>query len=263
MYSLDNKVAVVTGSAQGIGLGIAFELARSGSNVIVADTNFDKAIIVAKKLKHLGVDAIALQLDVTSPESIKKGVQDALAHFPTIDILVNNAGVMGRAAIAGNTGVIENDCINVPEDFDLCYNVNLKGIWNVSSALIPHFKTNQAGKIVNISSVCGRRGNSALPAYCASKAGAISLTQSLASSLGPHNINVNTICPGTVDTPGADNVKENLNMPTFCEDAAKDTLLNRLATPEDIGHAVVFLVSPQASSITGQALNVDGGLYMN
>ena len=263
MYTLENKTAFITGGGQGIGRGIALELAKAGANIVIAQRSLSSAETTAADVKALGREGMTLPLDVTDTVSIKEGVKAALTRFTSIDILINNAGTMGQAAIVGNAGIIEGELLNVPEDFDLCYDVNLKGIWNVTSQVIPHFKANGGGKIINISSVCGRLGLAALPAYGASKAASINLTQSLAASLGPYNINVNAICPGTIDTPGADVFKENLEMPNFCEDAAKCPLLSRLATPEDIGQAVVFLVSSRAKNITGQSLNIDGGLVMN
>jgi len=252
MGNLNNQVALVTGGAQGIGRGIVLELARSGADIIIADLDNDKSELVVTEVKALGRDAIALQLDVTDAASIQAGIETAFKHFPRIDILVNNAGV----------GPAEK---GTAEEFDLTYAVNLRGVWQVSNALIPHFKTNQYGKIVNIASICGRRGSQLGPtAYSASKAAVINLTQSLATTLGPDNINVNAICPGVVKVPRMMKGLDLDKNPRFFEELAeRTTQLKRVITPDDIGHAVVFMASSQARNITGQSLNVDGGYYMN
>jgi NAD(P)-dependent dehydrogenase (short-subunit alcohol dehydrogenase family) len=176
---------------------------------------------------------------------------------------VNNAGVVQDHLGREVTG----------EDFDRCYQVNLRGIWNVSSAVVPHFRERGGGKIVNIASIAGRRGNSGLAPYSASKAAAISLTQSMAFSLGPHGINVNAVCPGLLWTPMWEKLegmfRRTADPTAVGERATFDAYiqancpLRREQTPEDIGHAVVFLVSEQARNITGQTLNVDGGMQMS
>jgi len=262
MINLKNKTALITGGAQGLGSGIALELAKAGADIIIADINTTAAETVVTEINALGRQAIALRLDVTDEASIKDCAQAALRQFPCIDILVNNAGVMQRGMGTNVTA----------EDFDFCYDVNVKGVWAVSQAFIPHFKNNGEGKIVNIASVAGRRGHEFATAYCASKAAVISLTQSLAAELGPGNINVNAICPGIIWTPMWEKIEGMVNdtdseavisqQETFKENI-KMTPLRRPQTIEDIGCAVAFLVSSAAKNITGQALNVDGGAMMN
>ena len=173
----------------------------------------------------------------------------ALEHFPKIDILVNNAGVL--------VGTDYKD--TSAEDFDLCYEVNLKSVWQISKVMAPHFKKNGGGKIVNIASIGGRLGMSDIPAYRASKAGVINLTQSLAHALGSDNINVNAVCPGVVETSMADKLGGE-DHETDYDELAKGSALGRIASPEDIGQAVVFFASSYSKNITGQALNVDGGV---
>jgi NAD(P)-dependent dehydrogenase (short-subunit alcohol dehydrogenase family) len=180
-----------------------------------------------------------------------------------LDILVNNAGV---APVHTGSEVDE-------EDWDRCYEINLKGIWKVSQAVVPHFLERGAGKIVNIASIAGRRGSAWLTPYNASKAGVISLTQSQAMELGPHNINVNAICPGLVWTDiwrglgailqGEDDPVVNERRQRFDTIIESSCPLQREQTPEDIGKAAAFLASDDARNITGQALNVDGGIVMN
>lgn len=261
MNYLKNKIALITGGAQGIGRGIALELARAGADIIVADLSIDTAEAVLSEIKALGREAIAVQLDVTCRRSIEGGIQAALKHFSRIDILVNNAGVFQQGMGLETTLA----------DFDLCYEVNLKGIWQVTTVLAPHFKANQGGKVVNVASIAGRDGRGPFPAYAASKAAVINLTQSLASALGVDNINVNAVCPGVIWTPMLEKIEKMVSQtndkgddePAMYDKLLEQTPLKRFQTPEDIGQAVVFLTSSQAKNITGQALNVDGGLVMN
>lgn len=262
MGILESKVAFVTGGGQGIGEGIAIELAKAGANVVVAQRNLDNAETVASKIRKLGRESIALQLDVTDIASIKNCAETVRENFSRIDILVNNAGI-GQKAFELETS---------SEEFDLCYNVNLKSIWTQINEFLPYLKAHNEGKIINISSIEGRRGTKYQPAYSASKAAVISLTQSLSALLGSDNINVNAVCPGPVWTPQQENFQhlfnkdkaENpINEENFFKDYVEHIPLRRVATPQDIGCAVVFLASPQAKNITGQALNVDGGLFMN
>ena len=252
MQSEAHGVAFITGGGQGIGRGIALELARSGVDIVIAQRNIEKAKEVAREIEQMGRVALVLALDVTDPRSVDSAVDEAWRRFLAINILVNNAGV-SEAGIS-KTSV---------EEFDACYEVNLKGVWLVTRAMVPHFKKAGAGKIVNIASVSGRQGNEMVPAYAASKAALLNLTQSLAIALGKHNINVNAICPGTIRTAMTDKTIKSLGS-NFYEDFARDyTLLKRLVTVKDIGRAVVFFASSCAGNITGQALNVDAGGCMN
>lgn len=259
MISLHSKTAIVTGGGRGIGRGICIELARAGANVAVADINEESAKLVAQEIESTGLKAIAASIDVTDEGSVTSCIDQVLAQCKRIDILVNNAGVMQR-------GLNQN---TTTADFDLCYQVNLRGVWSVCQALIPHFRSIRRGKIVNISSIHGRRGPNGVAAYSVSKAAVINLTQALASELGSDGINVNAVCPGTVWTPMWEEIgrmlcgpdQEKIDM-TF-KAAAEGTPLRAPIRPEDVGHAVVFLVSEQARNITGQALNVCGGFAMN
>ncbi len=263
MGQLGGKIALVTGAARGIGKGIATELAKAGAEIVICDVLIDDAFRTAGEIQNRhGVTAIALEMDVTSDHSIATNVENAIAEMGRIDILVNNAGVAPDH--------LSQD--EVESDWDRCFEVNLKAIWKVSRALIPHFKSNGGGKIVNIASIAGRQGGT-IASYSASKAGAISITQSLATDLGPHNINVNAICPGLLWTDlwrklegmligdDADEVVDRRQ--AFEAGIASRMPLGREQTPEDIGKAVVFFASDDARNITGQALNVDGGMRMN
>jgi meso-butanediol dehydrogenase/(S,S)-butanediol dehydrogenase/diacetyl reductase len=263
MGRLSQRVAIVTGGGRGIGRGIVLRMAEAGADIAIADVDVRSAEETANEVASLGREVIVCQVDVTDPQSVQRGFDQILARFCGIDILVNNAGVVQDHMGSEVTG----------DDFDRCYMVNLRGIWNVSSAVISHFRERGGGKIVNIASIAGRRGDNGLAPYSASKAGAISLTQSMAFSLGPHGINVNAVCPGLLWTPMWEKLEGMFRRDTdpdvVGERAAFDAYiqancpLRREQTPEDIGHAVVFLVSDEARNITGQALNVDGGIQMS
>jgi len=260
---LDGKVALVTGAARGIGKGIATELAREGADIVICDVLIDAASSTASELQNdHGVSTLALEMDVTSEDSISTNVERAISEMGQINILVNNAGVP-----PDNFGVDETEA-----DWDRCYEVNLKGIWKVTSAVAPHFKEQGGGKIVNIASIAGRLGGG-MASYSASKAGAISITQSQAAELGRFNVNVNAICPGLLWTDlwrqiegmfAGDHTEEVVDRRERFEAVIDANMpLQREQTPEDIGKAVAFFASDDAKNITGQALNVDGGMRMN
>ena len=264
MGRLDDKVALVTGAARGIGKGIATELASEGADIVICDVLIDDALRAAGELQNrLGVTAIALEMDVANDDSISTNIQQAIAEMGRIDILVNNAGV-------APDNLSEDE---VESDWDRCFEVNLKAIWKVSNALKSHFIENGGGKIVNIASIAGRGGSGDIASYSASKAGAISITQSQASQLGRHNVNVNAICPGLLWTDMwrklegmlvGDAADEVVDRRAAFEAAIERAMpLGREQTPEDIGKAVAFFASDDARNITGQALNVDGGIRMN
>ncbi|MEE9277356.1 MAG: SDR family NAD(P)-dependent oxidoreductase, partial [Dehalococcoidia bacterium] len=190
MGRLDEKAAIVTGGGRGIGRGIVLELANEGADIVIGDIDLANAERTADEVRAFGRKCSVVEVDVTDEDSARDGVETAIAERGGIDILVNNAGVVadhvGAAITLG--------------DWDKCYEVNLKGIWIMSNAVIPHFREREQGKIVNIASIAGRQGGRGLAPYNASKAGVISLTQSLAAEFGPRNINVNAVCPGLLWT---------------------------------------------------------------
>lgn len=252
LYELTGQTALVTGAAQGIGFGIARELAKAGSRIIIGDLNLERANQAADDLQaETGREVVALPLDVTDAKSIQDCVSVSIDRFTRVDILVNNAGM--HCEKVGQ--------VSTPEHFNRCFEVNLFGVWRMTLSLVPHFKAHRTGKIVNIASINGRIPWADTPAYSASKAAVINLTRSLAITLGPENINVNAVCPGGVMTAMADLFTHN------AEDMEKEMIRSRVIKrplfPEDIGHAVVFFASSRARSITGQALNVDGGAVMS
>jgi NAD(P)-dependent dehydrogenase (short-subunit alcohol dehydrogenase family) len=264
MGRLDQKVAIVTGGGRGIGQGIARVLAREGAAIVIADVDIENANRTATELRAGGTKAEVVRCDVTSEASAAEAVASAVRAFGRLDILVNNAGVVG-SHVGGAAITLE--------DWDRCYEVNLKGMWIMSRAVVPHFKDNGGGKIVNIASIAGRKGGAGLAHYSASKAGAISLTQSLARDLGASNINVNAVCPGLLWTDmwrqleamfaGNDTPEVVDRRQVFDRFIQANCPLRREQTPEDIGEAVAFFASDGAKNITGQALNVDGGIELN
>lgn len=258
MGRLEDRVAVVTGGGRGIGRGICLALAAEGATVVVADLDATTAKSTARELTASGRKALAVMLDVTSREAAEAAIERAAGEFGGVDILVNNAGVLGEHS--GRDVTLD--------DWDLALDVNLKGIWIMTQAVLPMFKARGGGKIVNIASIAGRHGTGVHPHYSASKAGAINLTQSLALTLGPRNINVNAVCPGLVRTDMWQNLERMMGAPASPSSPIDEYIstsmpLRREQTPEDIGKAVAFLASDDARNITGQSLNVDGGLRLN
>lgn len=251
MSDLQGQNALVTGGAQGIGRAIALELARAGCRVVIADRDLPRAQAASEEMQRAGHVVIALPVDVTDATSIHECVQAAIARLQRIDILVNNAGI--HCEKIGE--------VSTAEQFTQCLDVNLVGVWRMTQALVPHFKAFGTGRIVNVASINGRKPWVDTPGYSASKAGVINLTQSLAMQLGASNINVNAVCPGGVMTAMADAFVH--DHAALEQEIIQSRILKRPLLPEDIGYAVVFLASPQARSITGQALNVDGGTVLS
>ena len=264
---LKDRIALITGGARGLGRGIALVLAERGADVAVCDINLDGATQTAAEIGATGREARAYKVDVTSQAQLRDVVAAAIAEFGRIDILVNAAGVIGAPGFEDTTGSRE-------EDWDLTFDVNVKGTALASDAVSPHMKERRFGKIVNIASHAGRGGGAGGGAYGASKAAVIHLTQSYAMELAPYSINVNVVCPGTIWTPmweriavraKRNNPEQSHLTPREIFDAAiaERCPLGRAQTPEDIGKAVAFFASDDAYNITGQSLNVNGGTRMN
>ena len=264
MGILDGKTALVTGGGRGIGKGIATELAKEGADIVIADIDLDNAENTAIELRDLGRKVTVVEMDITQEASVASAVSSALGEHNQINILVNNAGIMGDHVLGDEVQL---------KSWDKCFEVNLRGIWVVSRTIVGHFKEIGGGKIVNIASVAGRHGSGTHADYSASKAGAISVTQSLANELGPFNVNVNAVCPGVLWTAmwrqlegmySRDASEENVNKRKTFEGLIRDRCpLGREQTPEDVGMLVAFLVSERSRNITGQAINVDCGMFMN
>lgn len=268
---LKDQVAVVTGGGGGIGEGICLCLAREGANVVVSDVKQDLAEKVAAKVKEGGQKSLAVQADVRMADQCQTLIDKTLEEMGRLDILVCSAGVMGFAHRGLDSDIPLTIESILEDDWDLVMDVNLKGVFLCNRAVIPHFKKQKKGKIINISSVGGRQGVEFLAHYTASKAGVINLSQSIAMHLAPHGVNVNTICPGIIWTPmWADGVRVlAMGNPDANHEALFNTIvesqipLKRPQYPEDIGNAAVFLASEEAKEITGQALNVCGGMRYN
>lgn len=269
---LKDQAVIVTGGGGGIGEGICLCAAKEGANVVVSDYNLATAEKVAEEVKKTGKKAIAVQTDVRKADDCRKLVKKTIEAFGKLDVMVCNAGVDG-VPLDGSKDphLVENIR---EEDWDHVMAVNLKGVFNCCKACVPHMKERKSGKIINISSLAGRNGVETLLPYAATKAGVISITQSLALQLAPYHINVNTVCPSVVWSPMWRRVSEHmgqaapdmgeLSSEEFFNAAVIPTIpFGRPQTPEDIGNAVVFFASEEAKEITGQALNVCGGSAMN
>ena len=248
MPQLDDKIAVVTGAAQGIGKAIAEQLARRGAHVVVADLNLEKAQATAQAIAACtGRRVIAVHVNVADSVSAQAMVDRAMEEFGRIDILVNNAGTTR-----------DNLIVRISDaDWDLVLGVNLKGAFNCSKAAVRPMMKQRYGRIINISSVSGLAGQAGQTNYSSSKAGLIGFTKALAKEVGSRGITVNAVAPGFVPTDLTSEILSKVQ-----DEAIKMTPLGRLGSVEDIAYAVAFLVSDEASFITGQVLSVDGGLAM-
>jgi 3-oxoacyl-[acyl-carrier protein] reductase len=243
-----NKVALVTGSARGIGRAIAETLASRGASVIIADLRTELAAVTAQEIAaSTGQRTLAIAVDVVDSASVKVMVDRALAEFGRLDILVNNAGVTR-----------DNLIMRMEEaDWDLVLNINLKGAFNCSKAVVRTMMKQHYGRIVNIASVSGLAGQAGQANYSASKAGLIGMTKALARELGSRQITVNAVAPGFVPT---DLTKD---LPAELKDGMMKMIpLGRWGTVQEIAAAVAFLASDEAAYITGHILSVDGGMVM-
>jgi 3-oxoacyl-[acyl-carrier protein] reductase len=244
---LTGKVALVTGAAQGIGKAVALLLARNGADIVVSDINLEKAEETAKEIRSIGQKAMAVRVDVANWNDVERMVEGTLEKLAKIDILVNNAGITRDKLILRMT----------EEDWDAVLSVNLKGTFNCTKAVVRHMAKQRSGKIVNIASVVGEMGNAGQANYSASKAGVIGLTKTIAREYAQRGINVNAVAPGYIETPMTEALPEKAK-----EELKKLIPMERLGKPEDVAEAVLFLASEESSYVTGQVLNVNGGIYM-
>jgi len=251
---LENKVAIVTGSARGMGRVFALRLAREGAKVTVCDV-LDCAP-VAKEIEAIGGEVLALKTDVTSEKDTAEMAQKTVDRFGRIDILVNNAAIIGAIEVKDFAKPVDKI---VSADWDRILAVNIKGVFLSSKAVIPYMKKQGGGKIVNMASNVAFTGLPDFIHYSTSKGGVLTMTRGLAWALGEFNINVNAVAPGLVMTEAmqaAFNAK-------YSEMVVGHQLLKRKIEPEDVAAAVLFLASDEAAMITGQTLAVNGGEYMH
>lgn len=257
---LEGQAAIVTGAGRGVGRAIALELATQGADILVAEISRENAQAVAEEVRALGRRAVALRVDVTSRADLAAMATRAMQEFGRIDMLVNNAGVNSFASILEVT----------EEDWDFVMDVNAKAVFFASQAVFPHMMTAKHGSIVNLASMAGKLGSVYSVAYATSKAAVISITRSLALSGAPYGIRANCVCPGYIystdmwrqveagvaevlgSTPEAVN-----------EQRLKSIPLGRWETPEDVAKLVAFLASDRAYYVTGEDVNVSGGLVMH
>lgn len=241
------KVALVTGGAQGIGKAIALLLAKNGADVAISDINLEKAQETANEIQGMGKRSLALKANVSDFKEVEQIVEAIVGQLGRIDILVNNAGITRDRLILRMT----------EEDWDAVLDVNLKGTFNCTKAAVRYMSKQKSGKIVSIASVTGEMGNPGQANYGASKAGVIGFTKTIAREFAARGINVNAIAPGYIQTAMTDAV------PDRAKEMLKQMIpMERLGRPEDVAEAVLFLVSERSSYITGQVLNVNGGIYM-
>lgn len=248
MKNLENKGAIVTGGSVGIGAAIALDLAKNGAHVAINyRKHADEANKIVEEIKKMGQKGLAVQADVSVFADAEKMVQAALKEFGSLDILVNNAGINADAVIWKMT----------PEQWSSVMDINLKGCFNYIRAIAGIFKTQNHGKIVNITSINGIRGKFGQSNYSASKAGIIGLTKSVARELGKFSVNVNAVAPGLIETDMVINAPEDVKQKALAE-----IVLGRIGKPEEVAWVVSFLCSEQARHLTGEVIKVDGGQYI-
>jgi 3-oxoacyl-[acyl-carrier protein] reductase len=244
---LEGKVALITGGAQGIGRAIVLLFAREGAKVVITDINVQKAQETCREVESLGQEGLAIGGNVADAREAEAMILQAVEKFGHLDILVNNAGITRDQVLLRMK----------EEDWDLVFSVNLKGAFHCTKAALRPFLKQKGGKMVNIASVTGQMGNAGQANYAASKAGVIGFTKSIAREYANRNIQVNAVAPGFIDTAMSQAIPQRDR-----EFLIKQIPMERLGTPEDVAEAVLFLCSPAANYVTGQVLNVNGGLYM-
>ena len=257
---LEGRTAIVTGAGRGIGRAIALELASLGADVVIAEVLEANATNVAEEVRALGRRAIAVKVDVTSREDLDTMANRSMSEFGRIDILVNNAGVFWSGALLDVT----------EESWDVVMDVNAKGVFFASQAVLPHMMAAKRGNIISLASMAGKVGSATSLAYCASKAAVISITRSLALAGAPYGIRANCGCPGFINSTemwkqveaGASRALGQTVEQANAERLAR-VPLGRWEKPEDVAQLVGYLASDRSSYITGEDVNVSGGVVMH
>lgn len=255
---LENKVAIVTGAAKGIGRAIALGYAQEGATVVIADIDEPAAQQVAAEIEQIGGRSKVVLFDVADTAASKKLVEQTAAEFGSLDILVNNAGI----------GLIKKIWEYTAEEWDSLFAVNVKGLFFLSSEASKQMIAQKSGKMVNLASVSGRDVDPMAACYCATKAGVISITQSFAKALAPYGITVNAMAPGIVDTPYWKQVDRQYGEilgkkpGEFWEEISTLPLLGRPSVPSDMVGLAIFLAGPGSDYMTGQTIGIDGGIFM-
>ncbi len=252
MTRLSERVAIVTGARQGIGAGIARVLAREGARVVLTDVA-DAVRETAESIRREGATAVAFRMDVTRMEDVERVVEEIFRQFGRVDILVNNAGIYPRSTL-----------VEMKDEFLLrMFDVNVFGMFRCARAVLPIMINQKYGKIINMSSVTGPRvadASGGQTAYASSKAAVWGLTTALALEVAPFGLNVNSICPGYVDTEGGRAQTSEPGHPDKAvEDLGRTVPLGRMATPEEVGQLAAFLASDESKYITGTQMVIDGG----
>ena len=255
IFGFEGKVAVVSGAATGIGRAIAIRLAREGCDLGILDVNEEGAKQTATLVERAGRRCHVVVTDVSDYEQVRESTDRFLEIFGRIDLLYNNAGII-RIATLAETSLA---------DFRDIFRVNVDGVFHCCKAVVPHMMERRSGKIVNMASWFGKTGHAGYGAYCASKFAVIGLTQSLAREVAPHGINVNAVCPGTIvetkmrEEADRESVRQGL---ATAKEREGNIPWGRVGLPDDIARVAVFLASDEAEYMTGQAINVTGGLWM-
>ncbi len=242
---LDGKTAIVTGAARGIGKEIACSLAKEGANVVISDIDLEHAEQTAAQIREMGRKTLVVKADVSMPEEATNIVEKTIDKLGSLDILVNNAGITRDNFILR----MKN------EDWDKVLAINLKGVFNCIKASAKIMLKQRKGRIVNMASIIGLIGNAGQANYAASKAGVIALTKSSAKEFGSRGITVNAIAPGFISTRMTEVLPEEIKQKML-----SNIPLGRFGLPTDVANLVLFLVSDEANYITGQVINVDGGM---
>jgi len=247
MFSLKDKVAIVTGASQGIGRETALALCEAGAKVAVAARNEEKLIALVAEIREKGGEAFAVKMDVAEPEQIKAGFKSVIEKFGRLDILVNNAAIT-RDGLAMRMKA---------DDWDAVLRTNLTGAHLCMQQALPSMMKARTGRIINLSSVVARMGNAGQANYVAAKAGLLGLTKAIAIEMASRNITVNAIAPGFIETPMTDVLSDKVK-----EEVKARIPLGRMGNGREIAAAIVFLASDEAAYITGQVLDINGGMYL-